>query len=271
MRKGFTLIELVVVIALIAILSVTLGPKVLDSINKAKVSKVLNNLSNLRIQLSTFQIENGRSVDFNNDIGGGFDNVFQKEGQPKIPTYASKNLEENSKIYAERTNEGGWVYFEDTEELYANLPNSFYTGKENEIWNGEIRDSLDDNISDWEENMSEAFKDNSGTVFIGSGGKYYESPWGSGNYIMSINPGVGWLPNAGIKGKLTGNYQIYIDDKLIQNGKKKPINGGQGINIPHSNLPVEINSKEVKVTFEYKDKDGNIKYIYDNLEISNSK
>lgn len=137
MKKAFSLIELVVVIALIAILSVSLGSKVLASINQAKVSKVLNNLSNLRIQLSNFQVENGRSVDFNNDIGGTFDNVFQKEGQPKIPTYASSGLGENSEIYRERTNEGGWVYFEDTEELYANLPNSVYTGKDNEIWNGE--------------------------------------------------------------------------------------------------------------------------------------
>ncbi len=47
-KNGFTLIELVVVIALIAILAVTLAPRLRDQIAKAKDSKAIATLGSLR-------------------------------------------------------------------------------------------------------------------------------------------------------------------------------------------------------------------------------
>lgn len=61
-RKGFTLIELVVVIALIAILAVTLAPRLRDQIAKANDSKAIAVLGALRTNSEVFFAEREDTV-----------------------------------------------------------------------------------------------------------------------------------------------------------------------------------------------------------------
>ena len=61
-KKGFTLIELVVVIALIAILAVTLAPRLRDQIAKAKDAKCIAVLGALRTNTQVFFAEREQTV-----------------------------------------------------------------------------------------------------------------------------------------------------------------------------------------------------------------
>lgn len=61
-RKGFTLIELVVVIALIAILAVTLAPRLRDQIAKAGDAKAIAVLGSLRTQSEIYFADNQKTV-----------------------------------------------------------------------------------------------------------------------------------------------------------------------------------------------------------------
>lgn len=61
-KNGFTLIELVVVIALIAILAVTLAPRLRDQLAKARDSKAIAVLGSLRTASEIYFAEEGQTV-----------------------------------------------------------------------------------------------------------------------------------------------------------------------------------------------------------------
>ncbi len=88
-KNGFTLIELVVVIALIAILAVTLAPRLRDQIAKANDSKAIAILGTMRTQSEVYFAENEEviygSTGFSstaatslNELIGGLDASSQK-------------------------------------------------------------------------------------------------------------------------------------------------------------------------------------------------
>jgi general secretion pathway protein G len=59
-RSGFTLIELVVAIAILAVLAAIVGPAIMNKIDNARKSATLSNLKTLKTAIDTFKSGTGR-------------------------------------------------------------------------------------------------------------------------------------------------------------------------------------------------------------------
>jgi len=138
MKKGFTLIELMIVIGVISIITAIVIPRYSDTTSEAKVANVRSNLANLRTAIQMYQIKNEGYPDFedNHDDLGDFSGFYSKSKLPETPSYSG--MGETNSVSSKRTDEGGWLYSKETGDLYANLSNGTYTGDtDNEIWDGE--------------------------------------------------------------------------------------------------------------------------------------
>ncbi len=138
MKKGFTLIELMIVITIISMISAIVIPKYSNITSEAKVANVQANLSNLNTAIEMYKLKNEEYPDLegNQDNLEDFSEFYSKSKIPNTPSFESGT--ENNDVTAERTDGGGWLYFKDEGEIYADLPNGAYTGDAvNEIWNGE--------------------------------------------------------------------------------------------------------------------------------------
>ena len=138
MKKGFTLIELMIVISIISMLSAIVIPKYSNVKSEAKVANVQANLSNLNTAIEMYKLKNGTypELEGNQDSLGDFSNYYSKSKMPDTPYFESGT--ENNDVSSERSDDGGWLYSIDEGEIYADLPNGAYTGDTvNEIWNEE--------------------------------------------------------------------------------------------------------------------------------------
>jgi general secretion pathway protein G len=59
-RRGFTLIEILVVIVIIAILAGTIGPAILGRVGEARTSTAKDQIASLSTALSSYMLDNGR-------------------------------------------------------------------------------------------------------------------------------------------------------------------------------------------------------------------
>ena len=136
MKKGFTLIELMIVIAVISMISAIVIPKYSNVTSEAKVANVQANLSNLNTAIEMYKLKNEEYPDLEGtqDNLGEFSEFYSKSKMPDTPSFEDSS--ESNNVTAKRNDDGGWLYFKDDGEIYADLPNGAYTGDTvNEIWN----------------------------------------------------------------------------------------------------------------------------------------
>jgi prepilin-type N-terminal cleavage/methylation domain-containing protein len=119
-KQGFTLLELLIVISIIAILAATLIPNFIGFDAEAKLASTKTNLNTLRTRISLFRAKEGRypakledllEVTYN-DLG------IEKPYLEQIPVEFISTSDGNSTIDNIRSTDslagdGGWVYISD--------------------------------------------------------------------------------------------------------------------------------------------------------------
>jgi len=145
LNKAFTLIELMIVISIISLLSAIVIPKYSNINSEAKVANVQANLSNLSTAIEMYNLKNGTYPELagNQDSLGDFSDFYFKSKIPDTPSFEDNSA--TNVVSESRNNTGGWLYYEDTGDIYANLKNGTYTGDEvNEVWEEEADDISSD-------------------------------------------------------------------------------------------------------------------------------
>ena len=144
MKKAFTIIELLIVISVIGLLSAIAIPKFTEVNSSAKVANVQGNLANLRTAIGVYYVKTSSYPDIENneDLGDiidsetKFTDFYNRSTMPDTPS--SDTTSETNNVVSDRDNTGGWLYFYDEGNIYANLENGTYTGDEStEIWEEE--------------------------------------------------------------------------------------------------------------------------------------
>ncbi len=161
MKKGFTLIELMVVVAIIGVLAAITFSKFNSITDSGKVAQVQGNLANLRTTIGIFYTETGsypiyNSIENNSEdissvgsLSERFIKYYSKSNMPTTPSGTIRSgdnkdnfIGETSKVLEVRDNSGGWIYIEGNGEIYANLIDGNYTGDiQNEVWQEEVEDN----------------------------------------------------------------------------------------------------------------------------------
>jgi len=161
MKKGFSLIELMVVIAIIGFLAAITIPRFIDLTDGAKIANVQSNLVNIRSMISMYQIKNGDYPDLemekeDGDLGGA-KKYLNKNVLPKTSAYKGLfkygwgekkfSVEETNKISEVKEfglddfngdGKGGWCYIKATKSQLDDP----YGGKYFKKHNGQIRANL---------------------------------------------------------------------------------------------------------------------------------
>ena len=185
MKKGFTGIELMIVISIISLISAIALPKFSNIRSEAKIANVSGNLANLYTAISLYKLKNGSYPDLvgNEDDLGDFTDVYSKSKMPNTPAYSGGS--KSNTVYSSRSNTGGWLYIESDGEIYANLEDGTYSGDaDSEVWSGESATS--NSITyDFDDDDGLIFK--SGTWAISEDGTLY-STGGWNGYVFAENP-----------------------------------------------------------------------------------
>ncbi len=145
-KKGFTLIELMVVIGVIGILTSIVLPRFTGSTDAAKAAQVHGNLHNIQEAIDMFNVSEGHYPEHGRDIGAGsegnafsetFEKYYSKGRMPETPAGGrgiSAERVDRERVYEweDRELQGGWLYNESEGKLYARLVEDSY-GQGN-IW-----------------------------------------------------------------------------------------------------------------------------------------
>ena len=117
-RKHFTLIELVLVIAVIAILAAVIAPKFMSQMPKAKISATKANLGNMRTALGVYIAEGSKYPTDPNALRNALVPKYMRD----IPY---ETISEPKKNYLTTCNNGGgWCYRQISAtdwEIYLNV------------------------------------------------------------------------------------------------------------------------------------------------------
>jgi prepilin-type N-terminal cleavage/methylation domain-containing protein len=127
-RAGFTMIELLVVISIIAILAYAIIPNFIGFDTEARVASTKSNLDTLRTRVTLFRAKEGRYPTSLDDLVNStyIDAGVKKPYLQKLPSELISDKGGSNKSIARKsddpiTNEGGWLYQTDTAEAVINL------------------------------------------------------------------------------------------------------------------------------------------------------
>ncbi|MBI3615770.1 MAG: prepilin-type N-terminal cleavage/methylation domain-containing protein [Candidatus Omnitrophica bacterium] len=127
-RRGFTMIELLIVISIIAILAAAIIPNFIGFDTEARVAATKSNLDTLRTRITLFRAKEGAYPSTLDDLltHSYSDAGVQKPYLQKMPPELVSNKKGLNTRRAQRsddplTGEGGWVYRTDTADVVINV------------------------------------------------------------------------------------------------------------------------------------------------------
>ncbi len=127
-RYGFTLLELLIVISIIAILAAAIVPNFIGFDAEAKISATQTNLNTLRIRIALYRAKEG---EYPVSLGDLLSKTYEDMGisQPyleKIPmellsSKSGSNSFEDLLSSDNLSGDGGWVYLKDKAKVIVNI------------------------------------------------------------------------------------------------------------------------------------------------------
>lgn len=127
-NHGFTMIELLIVISIIAILAAAIIPNFIGFDTEARVSATKSNLDTLRTRITLYRAKEGVYPSSLADLINRtyIDAGVQKAYLQKMPSEMISNKRGSNETRDQRsddplTNEGGWVYRTDGAEVVINM------------------------------------------------------------------------------------------------------------------------------------------------------
>ena len=138
-RAGFTLIEIMIVVVILAILAATIIPQFSTSVNDSKVATMQSNLHTLRVQIQLYSLQHGGlfpaitgsalpqmtgNTNVNGNLGSGGVYIYGPYVQTQIPV---NPIDGNNTVTATAvfpptaaTSAGGWLYDAATGQIAPN-------------------------------------------------------------------------------------------------------------------------------------------------------
>lgn len=127
-NRGFTLIEILIVITIIAILATTIIPNFIGFDVEARVSATQTNLSSLRTRITLFRAKEGKYPETLDELlSATYDDMGVKRPYlDRIPpelisSKKGSNEIENITSEEDMSNSGGWTYFTDRADVVVNI------------------------------------------------------------------------------------------------------------------------------------------------------
>ena len=127
-RRGFTMIELLIVISIIAILAAAIIPNFIGFDAEARVAATKSNLDTLRSRVTLFRAKEGRYPTGLDELVNRtyLDAGVRKPYIPKIPPELISSKKGSNALTVRRSdepmsNDGGWLYRSDTADVLVNV------------------------------------------------------------------------------------------------------------------------------------------------------